>query len=79
MVRYLRGLYEAEGNFAVHKASYTYKMFFVNCNKSLLKAVCDALRRIGFKSVHLEKIRVTISKKADVFKLKNLIQYRIYN
>jgi hypothetical protein len=78
LIRYLRGLYEAEGNLSIHNPTYTYKMFFANHNQSLLNSVYDTLLKLGFGSVHLEKHRVTISKKVDVFRLKDLIKYRHY-
>jgi len=42
--RYLRGLYEAEGSFCVHKPTYTYKFLFGNRNGSLLRNVYRGLK-----------------------------------
>jgi intein-encoded DNA endonuclease-like protein len=78
LIRYLRGLYEAEGNFAVHRPTYTYKMFFVNRNRSLLNSVYWALPKVGVKCAHMEKSRVTVSRKAEVLKLRDLLEYRHY-
>lgn len=39
IVRYLRGLYEAEGSRNIHKPTSTYKLIFSNKNKSLLNIV----------------------------------------
>lgn len=78
LIRYLKGLYEAEGSFSVHKPTYTYKLFFTNSNRSLLNSTYQALLIIGLKSAHLEKSRVTVSKKIDVFGLKELLGFRNY-
>lgn len=39
IVRYLRGLYEAEGSFCVHEPTSTYKFLFRNRNLSMLRNV----------------------------------------
>jgi hypothetical protein len=48
IVRYLRGLYEAEGSFSVHKPTYTHKFQFSNRNKSMLFNVYTLLVILGF-------------------------------
>jgi hypothetical protein len=78
LIRYLRGLYEAEGSFSIHKPTYTYKIFFTNSNRSLLNSTYQGLLKIGLMSAHLEKSRVTVSRKIDVFGLKDLLSFRSY-
>jgi len=75
--RYLRGLYEAEGSFCVHKPTYTYKFLFANRNESLLQNVFRALKILGFHP-HKSKYKIQISKKEEVFKIKDLIKFRKY-
>jgi hypothetical protein len=75
--RYLRGLYEAEGSFCVHKSTYTYKFLFANKNKSLLENVFRALIILGFHP-HKSKYQIQISRKEEVYKLKDLIGFRKY-
>ena len=75
--RYLRGLYEAEGSFCVHKPTYTYKFLFGNTNKSLLNNVYQALKTLGFHP-HKSKYQIQISRKEEVYKIKDLIKFRRY-
>jgi DNA-binding transcriptional regulator WhiA len=75
--RYLRGLYEAEGSFCVHKPTYTYKLLFSNRNKSLLDNVYRSLKILGFHP-HKSKYQIQISKKEEVYRIKNLIEFRKY-
>lgn len=75
--RYLRGLYEAEGSFCVHKPTYTYKFLFSNRNESLLKNVYDGLKILGFHP-HKSQYQIQISRKAEVYKIKDLIKFRQY-
>lgn len=77
LVRYLRGLYEAEGSFCVHRPTYTYKLLFSNRNKSLLKNVYRALKILGFHP-HKSLDKIQVSRKEEVYKLKDLIKYRQY-
>jgi DNA-binding transcriptional regulator WhiA len=77
VVRYLRGLYEAEGSFCIHKPTYTYKLFFSNKNKSLLDNVYNSLKSLGFHP-HLSKDQVQISKKIEVYECKYLVRFRQY-
>ena len=76
-IRYLRGLYEAEGSHCVHKKTCTYKLFFSNTNESLLLVVFLLVKRLGYHP-HLSKNKVQVSSKDEVQKLKNLIQFRNY-
>lgn len=77
IVRYLRGLYEAEGCFAVHKKTHTYKMMFSNRNKSLLDNVYCLLIKLGFHP-HRSKYLIQVSKKDEVYQLKSLLKFREY-
>jgi len=77
LVRYLRGLYEAEGSFCVHRPTCTYKFLFSNKNESLLNNVYRVLIILGF---HPNKsgYKIQVSRKEEVYKVKNLIKFRQY-
>ncbi len=77
LIRYLRGLYEAEGSFCVHKPTCTYKFLFSNKNESLLNNIYRALIILKF---HPNKsgCKVQISRREEVFRIKNLIKFRQY-
>jgi hypothetical protein len=75
--RYLRGLYEAEGSFSTHPPTYTYKFSFSNLNPSLLKNVYELLVLLGFHP-HCTKKDVQISKKVEVYKAVEVIEFRYY-
>jgi hypothetical protein len=77
LIRYFRGLYEAEGSFCVHLPTYTYKFVFANRNESLLNNVYRGLRILGFNP-HKDKYRVQISRKEEVYCCKDLINFRKY-
>lgn len=77
LIRYLRGLYEAEGSFCVHKPTYTYKFLFSNRNGSLLKNVYRALEKLGFHP-HRSRDKIQISRKKEVYRCKDLIKFRRY-
>ncbi|MCD6270358.1 hypothetical protein J7J23_01095 [bacterium] len=70
-------MYEAEGSFCVHKPTYTYKFLFANRNKSLLENVYRILKILGFHP-HKSKYKIQISKKGEVYKIKELIKFRQY-
>ncbi len=76
-IRYLRGLYEAEGSISFHQKTYTHKLQFSNTHDSLLTNVFDSLVRLGFHP-HRSKKQIQISRKEEVQKLKNLLEFRIY-
>lgn len=78
ILSYLRGLYEAEGSFCVHKPTYTYKMLFANKNESLLNIVYNTLRNLGFHP-HRTKYNIQISRKEEVYRFKDLIKFRKHN
>jgi len=75
--RYLRGLYESDGSFSVHRPTYTYKFMFSNLNQSLLCVVYRLLKKLEFHP-HSTKTNVQISKKNEVYAIKELIQFRHY-
>lgn len=75
--RYIRGLYEAEGCFCIHKPTYTYKFMFSNRNRSLLENVYYSLKILGFHP-HRSKYIIQISRKEEVYKAKNLLKFRQY-
>ncbi len=79
IVRYLRGLYEAEGSHCVHLPTSTYKLFFSNRNGSMLKNVFVLLRKLGFHP-HASKnnYKVQLSKKEEVLKAIKLLEFRKY-
>jgi hypothetical protein len=77
LIGLLRGLYEAEGSFCIHKPTYTYKFLFSNRNESLLENVYRALKTLGFHA-HKSKDKIQISKKEEVYKIKNLLKFRQY-
>lgn len=75
--RFLRGLFEAEGSFSVHKPTSTYKFSFSNRNDSLLKLVFDGLIVLGFHP-NLSGYRVQISRKEEVYRSMEELQFRKY-
>lgn len=77
LIGYLRGLYEAEGSFCVHKPTCTYKFLFSNWNKTLLDNVYGALKILGFHP-HRSTHQIQVSKKEEVYKIKELIKFRQY-
>jgi hypothetical protein len=77
IVRYLRGLYEAEGSFCVHEPTYTYKFMFANRNISMLDNVYYLMKKIGFHP-HRTKDNIQISKKEEVFSAIDTLNFRKY-
>ena len=77
IVRYLRGLYEAEGSHSIHKAIYTYKVQFSNRNLSLLNNVFKLVTKLGFHP-HRSKDMIQLSRKEEVLNFIELIQFRKY-
>ena len=76
-IRFLRGLYEAEGSISHHSATYTHKFIFSNMNQHLLKLVARLVRELGF-TVSISANKTQVSRKDDVQKLSDLIQFRSY-
>ena len=75
--RFLRGLFEAEGCFCVHKPTSTYKFIFNNKNKSLLNIVFNGLIMLGFHP-NLSGYKVQISRRDEVYNCIEMIQFRKY-
>ena len=77
LISYLRGLYEAEGSFCVHKPTSTYKLFFSNRNESLLNNVFNGMEFLGFHP-HRSEYQIQISRKEEVYKAIDLLKFRKY-
>jgi len=77
IVRYLRGLYEAEGSFCIHKGTYTYKLLFSNKNISMLNNVYKLLKMLGF-SPHRSTNQIQLSRKKEVYEALELLHFRKY-
>ncbi len=77
VIRYLRGLYEAEGSHSVHLPTCTYKVQFSNRNFSMLENVFILVSRLGFHP-HRSKYQIQLSRKEEVFKFLSLIKFRKY-
>ena len=76
-IRFLRGLYEAEGSLSHHEATYTHKLIFANTNQHLLTLVARLVRGLGF-TVNIDAVKVQISRKVEVQKFADLIEFRHY-
>jgi intein/homing endonuclease len=77
VVRFLRGLYEAEGNYNVHLPTYTHKFQFSNATIALLNIVFSLVSKLGFHP-HKSYRQVQISRRDEVQNLKNLLKFRNY-
>ena len=77
IVRYLRGLFEAEGSFSVHIPTSTFKFSFANHNQTLLAIVADLLRKQGFHPSRGND-RVQLSRKKEVMEAMKLLKFRKY-
>jgi DNA-binding transcriptional regulator WhiA len=77
IVKYLRGLYEAEGSHSIHKPTYTYKVQFSNRNVSMLENVFELVFMLGFHP-HKSKYMIQLSKKDEVSRFIKLIKFRKY-
>lgn len=77
ILRYLRGLYEAEGSFCVHKPTYTHKFLFSGANSSMIKNVHFLMTKLGFHP-HISTNQVQISRKEEVYKAMKLLKFRKY-
>lgn len=76
-VRFLRGLYEAEGTLAFHPPTYTHKFQFSNANEHLLQLVMRLVSELGYHP-HYSYRKIQVSRKAEVQKLADLLQFRSY-
>lgn len=77
LIRFLRGLYEAEGSFCIHKPTSTYKFLFSNRNSYLLDSVYKSLIKLGFNP-HRSPDKIQLSRKEEVYKCKDLVRFRVY-
>ncbi len=77
VIRYLRGLYEAEGCFSIHLPTSTYKLQFANRNMSMLDNVFNLMLDLGFH-VHRSKYQIQLSRMAEVYVAVELLSFRIY-
>lgn len=77
LLPFIKGLFEAEASFSVHKKTYTYNLSFSNMNISILNFVEKKIRDLGF---HPERRinAVRIRKKDEVYKFMDLINFRRY-
>lgn len=79
IVRYLRGLYEAEGSHSVHLPTSTYKFAFSNRNVSMRRNVLRLMKKLGFHPHESTKnSSVQISRKKEVFEAMELLKFRKY-
>lgn len=76
-IRFLRGLYEAEGTLCHSRDTYTHKFIFTNMNSHLLELVASLVRGLGF-TVSVSANKVQVSRREEVQKLSDLIQFRNY-
>jgi hypothetical protein len=76
-IRFLRGLYEAEGSLSHHPPTSTHKLTFTNFNPVLLHLVSNLVEELGFKTC-ISGPRVQVSREAHVQKLADLLQFRHY-
>lgn len=77
-IRFLRGLYEAEGSISHSPATYTHKFQFGNTNPHLLSPVARLVAELGFTQ-NTYKNKVQVSRGEEVQKLANLLQFRNYS
>jgi hypothetical protein len=77
LIAFLKGLYEAEGGFHIHKPTSTYKLIFYNSNDTLLNIVEDSLRGLGFHP-HRSNRKIQLSREEEVYGFKDLISFRKY-
>jgi hypothetical protein len=77
LISAIKGLFEAEGSFSIHKKTYTYNFGFSNVNVSLLDEVEKALKILGF---HPERRTnaVRLRKKKETLEFQRTIGFREY-
>lgn len=79
IVRYLRGLYEAEGSFCIHAPTSTYKLLFSNRNEFMLRNVFRLMKHLGFHPHRSKsKYSIQISRREEVYKAIKLLKFRSY-
>ncbi len=77
VIRFLKGLFEAEGSLSIHLPTCTYNFQFCNKNKSLLNAVEHGLKNLGFHP-EIGKVYIRLRKRAEVEKFREMITFRMY-
>jgi len=77
-IRFLRGLYEAEGSLCHHEPTSTHKLFFANNNPHLRALVSGLVTDLGFRT-NVSGNKVQVSRKQEVQDLVNLLEFRHYN
>lgn len=77
LIRFLRGLFEAEGSLSIHLKTCTYNFQFKNNNTSLLKIVADSLILLGFNP-EIRYNSTRLRRRAEVLQFKELIKFREY-
>ena len=77
IARFLRGLFEAEGSLCVHLPTCTYNFSFSNYNPHLLDIVKKLLIQLEFHP-EIRHNAIRIRKRAEVERLKKLINFREY-
>jgi hypothetical protein len=77
LIRFLRGLFEAEGYLCIHLPTHTYNFAFTNVNQRLLLIVRNVLLKLEFHP-EVRHNAIRIRKKAEVMRLKELLHFRQY-
>lgn len=77
LISCLKGLYEAEGGFHIHKPTSTYKLIFYNSNGTLLSIVETALKDLGFHP-HRSEHKIQVSRREEVYRLREFLSFRRY-
>ncbi|MBI1974912.1 MAG: hypothetical protein HYS57_00965 [Parcubacteria group bacterium] len=77
LLRFLRGLFEAEGSLSIHLPTYTYNFAFSNRNPNLLEIVQSSLIKLGFHpEVRYDAVR--LRRRQEVENFRKLIKFREY-
>jgi hypothetical protein len=77
LVRFLRGLFEAEGSLCIHLPTCTYNFGFCNKNPSLLTIVKDSLELLGYNP-KISGYNIGLRRKAEVESFRILSEFRKY-
>lgn len=78
MLKCLKGLFETDGCFVEDKNNYTQIIEFKNNCRKLRKDVYNILLTLGF-SPQLGRNYVRLARRGEVYKFKELIDFRNYN
>lgn len=77
LIKFLKGLFEAEGSLSIHLPTCTYNFQFKNNNQSLLKIVADSLRLLGYNP-EIRYNSTRLRRRLEVLHFKKLISFREY-